>query len=63
MRRVVCCSGLVNCWMLLRFNSTNLVRKAWILVFSIGYVNWGIVFVGGIGGFVDCKLGWEVEGH
>ena len=49
--------------MLLRFNSPNLVRKAWILVFSIGYVNWGIVFVGGIGGFVDCKLGWEVEGH
>ena len=32
--------------MLIKFNSFNLVKKAWIVVSDMGYMNWGVVLVG-----------------
>ena len=56
-RGVVCCSRLVSCWMLMKFNSLNLVRMTWIFVSNIGYVNWRVVFIGGVGVLWTTNLG------
>ena len=58
------CSSLISYWILIKFSSLNLIRKSWVLVSGMGYMNWGIVLVSDVGGLqiADCKLGWEAEG-
>ena len=64
LRGIVCCSMYVSSWMLMKFISSNLMRKAWIFVSRIAYVNWGVVFVGGMGGpwSVNWEGRWRVTG-
>ena len=40
MRGVYSYSCLINCWILMKFSSLNSVRKFWILVSNMGYMNW-----------------------
>ena len=56
-RGVASCSSLVSCWMLTRFNSLNLTRTTWILVFGMGYMDWGVVLVGDVGGLGTVNWG------
>ena len=38
---MVSCSSLVSYWMLMKFNSLNLVRKVWMLVSYMGVYGLG----------------------
>ena len=58
MRGVVCCSTFVSCLILMNFNPLTLVRKAWVLVSSIGSVKWGLYLLVVQG---DCKLVVQIE--
>lgn len=51
--------------MLKKFNSLNLVRKTWIFVSGMGYVNWRVVLVGNVGGlWIANWVGrWRVNGE
>lgn len=56
-RGVASCSSLVSFWMLMKFSSLNLTRKTWILVSRMGYMDWGVVLVGDVGGLGTVNWG------
>lgn len=47
----------------MKFNSHNWVRKAWVFVLGIGYVNWGGCICWWYRGSVVCEMGREVDGY
>ena len=41
----------------MKFSSLNFIRKTWILVSGMGYMDWEAVLVGDVGGFGTMNWG------